>query len=229
MPVLIVLGILIVLYLAFSAISLARISMPLEPALTPGEVAEARDPEFFALQEQSFAESGYRAAGDFCWHEGLNTTVMRVFREISGESYGWAMEESIAGMQGARRSVSVLTEFADGTLLDTTSRGPTALAIAPWFLRESVPLDTPSLLRRHRERKEQAVREGKQIAAVPADRLLATIRRNERRLGEYQVETGRMRLVGDRLRFSPRSVARLMFRSLFQMVAKPFRARKAER
>ena len=227
--ILLIIGLAALALYLFSVFSLLRFSLPLEPALTPGEIGQARDPEFFALQEQSFREGGFQAAGDFAWHDGLSGTVMRIFREISGESYGWAVEESVAGVAEAQRSVSVLTEFADGTLLDTTSRGETGLAAPSWFQRESMPLDTPILLRRHQERKAEAVRGGKRIVPVEESRLLEVVRRNERRLGEYQVEIGRMRLFQDRLRYSRRSAFWMAFKGLCQVLIRPFWSKRADR
>lgn len=208
-------------------LSIARHSMPLVPALTPGEISEARDPEFFALQAQSFCENGYRHAGDFAWHDGLSTTVMRLFLEASHESYGWAVEEAVAGMEGAKRSVSVLTEFTDGTLLDTTSAGPTNLAIPPWFLREAVTPGTELLLRRHRVRRFDMAGHELEVRPVAETELLEVVCRNERRLGEYQVLKGRMRLVGGKLRFSPGSVARLVFLGFGRLLSKPFSREKS--
>ncbi|MGE5551552.1 MAG: hypothetical protein ACM3ZC_13655 [Bacteroidota bacterium] len=208
-------------------ISITRFSMPLVPALTPGDVSGARDPGFFDLQAQAFRENGYRHVGDFAWHDGLSTTIMRIFQEATRESYGWAVEESVAGLDGAKQSVSVLTEFTDGSLLDTTSAGPTKLAMPPWFLREAVAPDTELLLKRHRERLHALVGQGMEIRIPDEGELLDMVRRNERRLGEYQVQQGLMRLDRGRLRFSARSVARVVLVGFGHFLSGPFR-RKAD-
>ena len=201
----------------------ARHTMPLEPALTPGDLSEARDPDYLNLQEQSFRENGFRLIGDFVWRDGLSTVVMRVFLEESAQAYGWVVEESVAGLEEYKHSVSALTEFSDGTLLDTTSAGPTGLAMPPWFRREAVAPDTALLLRRHRERRAAVVGEGLEPVTLHEEDLFETIRRNERRIGEYQVETGRMRLVRGRLRFSAASVIALFIRGIGRILSTPFR------
>lgn len=215
--------VLLAAWLALTVVSVMRMAIPLEPALTPGDLGEARDPDYFDLQEQVFRANGYEPAGDFLWHDGMTTTAMRVFWEMSGQSYGWAVEESTAGIEGARRSVSVLTEFLDGTLLDTTSSGPTRLALPPWFARETVPGDTGLLLRRHRERRDGLVRRGGEVRMVPREDLRSTIGRNERRIGEYQAESGRMRLVDGKLRFRPATAARLVAGGVFRFLTGPLR------
>lgn len=203
--------------------SVARVTIPLEPAMTPGDLGEARDPEHFSLQEQAFREDGFVPAGDYLWHDGMTTTAMRVFWEGSGRAYGWAVEESTAGVEAARRSVSVLTEYVDGTLLDTTSSGPTQLALPAWFRRETVPGDTALLLRRHRERQAELARQGGEIRSVSREDLQATIIRNERRIGEYQAEIGRMRLVAGKLRYRPAAVARMVGGGILRMLSGPWR------
>ncbi|MCL6613744.1 MAG: hypothetical protein K6U03_03855 [Firmicutes bacterium] len=120
----------------------------------------------------------------------------------------------MAGVEAPRRSVSVLSLFADGTVLDTTSAGQGSLVDPPWFLRAVVSEDTGTILRRHRERREDLLRAGKELVCVREEDLLETIRRQEGRLGEYQVEKGRMRLVDGRLRFTPAGALRVLVRAL---------------
>lgn len=213
----------VAVWAAFSILALVRAKTPMEPALTPGDLGAARDPEFFDLQRQIMSEHGCMPAGDFVWHEGLVTICMRLFVEKTGKSYGWAVEEALAGRDGARRAVSVLTEFTDGTLLDTTSGGSTSLAIPGWFLREAVAPDTELLLRRHAERVAAAVAAGKEIKPAAQASLIDTVRRNERRLSEYQVEAGRMRLVDGYLHLKISSAVGALLRGLGRILIGPFR------
>jgi len=225
-----ILGALVLVFIVLSYLSVARVAIPLEPALVPGDIGEARDPEFFALEEQIFLEHSYHKTGDFFWHQGLTSIAMRIFRGPRGEAYGWAIEEAMAGVDYARHSVSVLTGFADGTLLDTTSMGETSLIKPPWFLREAAVPDTELLLRRHAERRAGLLGQGKEIVPAPEDEnLLVAIRHNERRLSEYQVETGRMRLDGDKLRYTPSGAILVLLRGLARTVSGPFRPRGIER
>ncbi len=220
-----ILAALVLLVLVLVYISVARTAMPLEPALIPGDLGEARDPEYFALQEQCFKENGYERAGDFFWHAGLSSIAMRAFRETTGEAYGWAYEEALAGSEAARHSVSILTEFTDGSILDTTSTGQPSLLDPPWFHRETGPADTELLLRRHQERRAAFVNEGRTVLPTGREELLETIRRNERRLGEYQVEKGRMKLVRGTLYFSVAGTVWVLGRWIARALGSPFRRR----
>ena len=218
-----ILAALVLLILALAYISIARSAMPLEPALTPGDLDEVRDPEYFALQEQCFRENGYEKGGDFFWHAGLSSVGMRIFRETNGEAYGWAYEEAMAGAATTRHSVSILTEFTDGTMLDTTSTGQASLVDPPWFHRETGPPDTELLLRRHGERRARLVAEGRSIVVLGQENLLEVIRRNERRLSEYQVEKGRMKLAHGKLYFTTAGNLGVLARWTGRMLGSPFR------
>ena len=201
--------------LAFLAyFSILRLRMPLEPALSPGDLSAARDPEYFERRQEVFAMHGYRPAGDFFWHEGLTSVAMRIFLAEDGHSYAWAIEQAMAGVDRPRHSVSVMSVFPDGTVLDTTSAEQGSLLDPPWFLRAVVAEDTGAILRRHRERREEMLRAGKELVRVREEDLPETIRRQERRLGEYQVEKGRMRLADGKLRFTPAGALRVFLRAL---------------
>ncbi|NLG83069.1 MAG: hypothetical protein GX493_00355 [Firmicutes bacterium] len=202
--------------LAFTAI--LRMRMPLEPNLSPGDLSEARDPEYFVHQEEIFREHGYRPVGDFFWHEGLTSVAMRVFLAEDGRGYGWVLEQALAGDDHPRYGVSVMSLFPDGTVLDTTSATQGTLIDPPWFRREKVAGDTRSLLRRHRERQEEMHLRGKEPLAIEEKELLATIRRQERRLGEYQVEKGRMKIVDGKLAYTSRGAFHLLWKVLGRLL-----------
>lgn len=218
-----ILAALVLLILALAYISIARSAMPLEPALAPGDLGEVRDPEYFALQEQCFKENGFEKAGDFFWHAGLSSIGMRIFRATTGEAYGWAYEEALAGTTTARHSVSILSEFTDGTMLDTTSTSQASLLDPPWFHRETGPPDTELLLRRHGERRARFIAEGRAAVLFGLEDLPEAIRRNERRLSEHQVEKGRMKIVRGKLYFTTSGALRALARWVARMLGSPFR------
>ncbi|MGQ9778681.1 MAG: hypothetical protein ACUVRM_02220 [Bacillota bacterium] len=213
--------------LAFLAyFSIRRLRMPLEPALSPGDLSAARDPEYFERRQEVFATHGYRPAGDFFWHEGLTSVAMRVFLAEDGRSYGWVLEQAMAGVDRPRHSVSVLSVFPDGTVLDTTSAEQGSLIDPPWFLREKATDDALFILRRHREREEEMRAQGKEPLQIEEKDLLAMIRNQERRLGEYQVEKGRMKIVDGKLCFTPRGAFRVLWQALGRSLPRPARTGK---
>ncbi len=100
---------------------------PLMPAMTPGELAEARDKEFFAAQAEVFLANGFDQVGDYSWHEGFLNIAMRVFHAKDDEAYGWAVEEVDVRQKKADHNISLLSLYEDGTVLDTTTRGSSSL------------------------------------------------------------------------------------------------------
>lgn len=213
--------------LAFLAyFSILRLRMPLVPALSPGDLSAARDPDYFERQKEVFAAHGYRPVGDFFWHEGLTSVAMRIFLAEDGHSYAWAIEQAMAGVDRPRHSVSVMSVFPDGTVLDTTSAEQGSLLDPPWFLREKTAHDTEFILRRHRERRQEMLERGKEPVRIEEEDLLETIRRQERRLGEYQVEKGRMKVVDGKLCFTPRGAFRVLWQAFGRSLSRSARTGK---
>lgn len=217
---------LVVIYFILNVMTLRRITIPLEPPMIPGELTEARDPAYFERQTRTFAESGFEPAGDYLWHHRLTTTAMRVFIARDRSAFGWAYEDAMAGTAEAMRAVSVLSVFADGTVISTTSTRRSTLD-PPWLHREIAAAGTDALLRRHRERLAELAAEGRKAVPVRRETLVETIKRIERGLGEYQVRTGRYRLAGgDCLQYSLWGIVWVIGKGLAQIATGPFRRRK---
>lgn len=220
-----ILAIVLVLIFILVFLTIKRMRVPLAPEMTPGDLGESRKPEYFAQQQEIFEAGGFQPAGDFIWHEGLSTMGMRCFFKSDGCVYAWAVEKWLAGSNGVECNVTALTQFEDGTLLDTTTKVEGGFVSPPWFLRETAASDAELLLRRHQERVQALTASGKEIKKVEREALYETITHHERRISEYQIDIGRMRRAGDKLAYGTGRALLMACIAFGQILGQPFRRR----